>query len=87
MNGHVVHGTVDDAEAAALLCELRASPVVHTSALYPRPSFSHVHTHDLRLPSPHEILAQAEWDRYVYCVRTWLVLTRSQNTTPLLLVV
>ncbi|KAG8679861.1 hypothetical protein FRC08_016687, partial [Ceratobasidium sp. 394] len=63
MNGHH-HGTVDDAEAAALLCELRASPVVHTSALYPRPSLPHVHTHDLRLPSPHEILAQADWHRF-----------------------
>ncbi|KAG8740682.1 hypothetical protein FRC10_004060 [Ceratobasidium sp. 414] len=64
MNGHGLHGTVDDAEAAALLCELRASPVVHTSALYPRPSLPHVHTHDLRLPSPHEILAHADWHRF-----------------------
>ncbi|KAG8678441.1 hypothetical protein FRC09_019837, partial [Ceratobasidium sp. 395] len=63
MNGHGHHGTVDDAEAAALLCELRASPVVHTTALYPRPSLAHVHTHDLRLPSPNEILAQADWHR------------------------
>ncbi|KAG9122637.1 hypothetical protein FRC07_000902 [Ceratobasidium sp. 392] len=49
------------AEAAALLCELHPSPVVHTSTLYPRPSLPHVHTLNLRLPSPNEILVQANW--------------------------
>ncbi|QRW13757.1 hypothetical protein RhiLY_12756 [Ceratobasidium sp. AG-Ba] len=60
MNGH---GLVDDAEAAALLCELRASPVVHTSALYNTPQ-PQLRQQDLRLPSPHEILAQADWHRF-----------------------
>lgn len=65
-----MNGSAEDVEAAALLCELRASPVVHTSALYntPRP-FSHVanerahdlRAHDMRLPSPHEILAGRDW--------------------------
>ncbi|KAF8600748.1 hypothetical protein BDV93DRAFT_559060 [Ceratobasidium sp. AG-I] len=58
MNGH---GSVEDVKTAALLCDLRASPVLHTSVLYHRPSLSHVHAQHLRLPSPHEILAGADW--------------------------
>ncbi|KAF8596802.1 hypothetical protein BDV93DRAFT_49100 [Ceratobasidium sp. AG-I] len=58
MNGH---GSVEDVKAAALLCDLRASPVVHAGVLYHRPSLSHVHAQHLRLPSPHEILAGADW--------------------------
>ncbi|CAE6439110.1 unnamed protein product [Rhizoctonia solani] len=58
-----MNGSAEDVEAAALLCELRASPVVHTGPLYPSPRTSissHVRN-EVRLPSPHEIFGR-EWN-------------------------
>ncbi|CAE6356403.1 unnamed protein product [Rhizoctonia solani] len=58
-----MNGSAEDVEAAALLCELRASPVVHTGSLYPAPRAaisSHVRN-QVRLPSPHEIFGR-EWN-------------------------
>ncbi|KAG8714845.1 hypothetical protein FRC11_006861 [Ceratobasidium sp. 423] len=58
-----MNGSAEDVEAAALLCELRASPVVHSGPLYPasRTSISSHVRNEVRLPSPHEIFGR-EWN-------------------------